>query len=58
MYAKRNELGSHKIRFDSCIKQDSELSNRIFKASAAHLYPKLPLNTAPFNGVSLVFSFN
>ena len=57
MYAKRNELGSHKIRFDSCIKQGSELSNQLFKASAAHLYPKLPLNTAPCYGVSLVFSF-
>lgn len=47
MYTKRNELGSNKIRFDSCIKQGSELSNQIFKASAAHLYPKLPLNTPP-----------
>lgn len=58
MYAKRNELGSHKIRFDSCIKQGSELSNHIFKASAVHLYPKLPLNTAPCYGVSLVFFSN
>ena len=57
MYAKRSELGSQKIRFDSCIKQGSELSNQIFKDSATHLYPKLPLNTAPCYGVSLVFSF-
>ena len=46
MYTKRDELSSHKIRFGSCIKQGSELSNQIFKASTAHLYPKLPLNTA------------